>query len=66
MLDVLDDDGLDTLDTDESVAQQVRAMDSFSFEQRYVWLTRGEASTDTRAHLRELVWIPIPIVLCPI
>ena len=27
MLDVLDDDGLDTLDTDESVAQQVRAID---------------------------------------
>ena len=34
-LDVLDDDGLDGLDTDESVAQQVRALDSFSFEQRF-------------------------------
>ena len=28
-LDVLDDDGLDGLDTDESVAQQVRAVDEF-------------------------------------
>ena len=35
MLAVLDEDGLDTLDTDESVAQQVRAMDSFSFQQRF-------------------------------